>query len=103
MRRFVSLLCAFALTLSLIVPAAASETLGAELKVHETVLHEGATLYEGTFWSDTMSDLRRENYVVYEPNALVRPVVSNGGYVTATQTVSAAGSPWRACSSAEMR
>ena len=90
MRRFVSLLTACALMLTLIVPAAASETLGAELKVRETVLHEGATLHENTFWSDTMSDLRRENYIVYAPNSRVRPVVTNGGYVTAKQTVSAA-------------
>jgi exopolysaccharide biosynthesis protein len=90
MRRFVSLLTACALTLTLIVPAAASETLGAELSVRETVLHEGATLHENTFWSDTMSDLRRENYIVYAPNSRVRPVVTNGGYVTAKQTVSAA-------------
>lgn len=90
MRRFVSLLTACALMLTLIVPAAASETLGAELFVRETVLHEGATLHENTFWSDTMSDLRRENYIVYAPNGRVRPVVTNGGYVTAKQTVSAA-------------
>ncbi len=87
LRKITSLVTAASLMLALVVPAAASETLGAELSVRETALHEGTTLHEGAFWSDTVSDARRENYIVYEPNGSVVPVVTNGGYVTAKQTV----------------
>ena len=86
-RKCTSLVTAAALTLALIVPTAASETLGAELSEHATPLHEGTTLHETAFWSDTVSDLRRENYIVYEPNSRVTPIVTNGGYVTAKQSV----------------
>ena len=44
----------------------------------------------GTFWSNTFSDLRQENYVVYTPNTSVTPIVTYGDYTTATSTVSAA-------------
>lgn len=89
-RKTLSLVTAAALTLALIVPAAASDTLGTELFARTTTLHEGTTLHETAFWSDTLGDLRRENYIVYEPNARVTPIVTNGGYATARTSVPAA-------------
>ena len=70
--------------------ALASEALGDDLDLRSTTLNRGAELGEGTFWSNTFSDLRQGNYVVYTPNTSVTPIVTYGDYTTATSTVSAA-------------
>ena len=71
-------------------PARASDALGHDLAAQNTALHEGVTLAGGTFWSDSHTDLRQENYVVYAPNTRVTPVVTYGETSRALTTVSAA-------------
>ena len=72
------------------LPAYASDALGRDLAARSTALHEGTELADGTFWSDTYSDLRQENYVVYTPNERVTPVVTYGETSRALTTVTAA-------------
>ncbi len=73
------------------VPAVrASDALGHDLAVQSTTLHDGVTLTESAFWSDSQSDLRQEHYVVYTPNARVTPLVACGENARALSTVSAA-------------
>ena len=88
-RKLLSFVLSAALLLALAQPAAASVALGDELAVRTETLHRGVELAEGTFWSNTYSDLRQENYVVYTPGTAVTPIVTYGDYVTATATVSA--------------
>lgn len=90
-RAFTSLVLAAALLLGC-VPAYASEALGHDLDAAATLLSEGTALASGAFWSDTYSDLRRENYVVYVPNERVKPLVSCGGYTRELTTVEDAAS-----------
>ncbi len=56
----------------------ASDALGHDLAAKETELNAGVALLGDTFWSDSKSDLRRENYVVYTPNERVKPVIAYG-------------------------
>lgn len=65
----------------------ASDALGHDLSAADTTLSAGTELAAGTFWSDTYSDLRQENYVVYTPNARVTPVVTDGGTARSLTTV----------------
>jgi len=88
-RKLLSFVLSAALLLTLTQPAAASIALGDDLAARTETLHHGVELAEGTFWSNTYSDLRQENYVVYTPGTVVTPVVTYGDYVTATGTVSA--------------
>ena len=82
-------------------PAAhASDALGHDLAAGDTLLNEGTELAAGTFWSDTYSDLRQENYVVYAPSERVTPIVTYGeatraltGTLAAAQELEARG--WR--------
>ncbi len=83
------------LTLAVVLAAApltafASEALGDDLTASSVTVNAGTQLNAGTFWSNTYSDLRQENYVVYEPNRSVRPIVTCGDYTTQLTTVSAA-------------
>ena len=89
-RKCTAFLLSLTLLLTLAPTALASEALGDDLDLHSTTLNRGAELGEGTFWSNTFSDLRQENYVVYTPNTSVTPIVTYGDYTTATSTVSAA-------------
>lgn len=89
-RKLLSILLSFTLLLSLVPAASASEALGDDLALRSTTLGQGAELAEGTFWSNTYSDLRQENYIVYTPGTAVTPIVTYGDYVTATSTVSTA-------------
>ena len=59
--------------------AAASEALGHDLFTTSTALNRRTELATGTFWSDSQSDLREENYIVYTPNPSVTPIVT---YIT---------------------
>ena len=86
-RRLISAALSLALTAALAPAAAASVALGDDLAAYTTALHQGVELAEGTFWSNTYSDLRQENYIVYTPNSAVAPVVTYGDCVTATSSV----------------
>ena len=89
-RKCTAFLLSLTLLLTLAPTALASEALGDDLDLRSTTLNHGTELGEGTFWSNTFSDLRQENYVVYTPNTSVTPIVTYGDYTTATSTVSAA-------------
>lgn len=67
----------------------ASDALGDNLAAASTALHAQTTLDAGTFWSNTYSDLRQENYVVYTPNSRVAPLVTTGESTTALTSVPA--------------
>lgn len=82
-------------TLAVVLAAApltahASVALGDDLLDLSAEVNKGTVLNAGTFWSNTYSDLRQENYVVYSPNRSVTPVVTCGDYTTQLTTVSAA-------------
>jgi len=77
---FRRLLCA-ALAAALLIPppiAFASEALGHDLIAASAPVGAGTALADGTFWSDSRSDFRQENYVVYTPSARVTPIVTCG-------------------------
>lgn len=88
-RKLISLTLAVALTAAPLT-AYASDALGDDLTASTVTVNERTELNAGTFWSNTYSDLRQENYVVYSPNARVRPVVTCGDYTTQLTTVSTA-------------
>lgn len=71
------------------LPAYASDALGHDLAVRGTELHAGTELAAGTFWSDSSSDFRQENYVIYTPSARVSPLVTYGD-TTRTLTATSA-------------
>ena len=88
-RKFLSLSLAVAIAAAPLT-AFASEALGDDLASSSTTVNERTELNAGTFWSNTYSDLRQENYVVYSPNMRVKPIVTGGDYTTHLTTVSAA-------------
>ncbi len=69
------------------LPVRASEALGHDLSAHSTALNSGVALADGTFWSDSRSDLRQEYYVSYTPSERVTPVVTYGETSRALTTV----------------
>lgn len=80
-RKFLSLSLAVVLAAAPLT-AFASDALGDELISSNVEVNERTELNAGTFWSNTYSDLRQENYVVYEPNRSVKPIVTSGDYST---------------------
>ena len=88
-RKFLSLSLAVVLAAAPL-NALASDALGDDLTSSTVEVNERTELNAGTFWSNTYSDLRQENYVVYSPNARVKPIVSGGDYTTQLTTVSTA-------------
>ena len=72
------------------LPARASDALGHDLAARSDALNHGVALAEGTFWSDSRSDLRQEFYVSYTPSERVTPVVTYGAHSRALTTLSAA-------------
>ena len=88
-RKFLSLSLAVVLAAAPL-NALASDALGDDLTSSNVEVNERTELNAGTFWSNTYSDLRQENYVVYSPNARVKPIVSGGDYTTQLTTVSTA-------------
>ena len=88
-RKFLSLSLAVVIAAAPLT-ALASEALGDDLAASSTTVNERTALNAGTFWSNTYSDLRQENYVVYSPNMRVKPIVTGGDYTTHLTTVSAA-------------
>ena len=81
-RRLTSLLLSLGLLGALAQPAAASEAMGEDLSARDTVLHEETRLSTNVFWSTAYSDLRRENFITYEPNRSVTPMVTYGDVLT---------------------
>ena len=78
------------LSLSLAVVLAAAPLNAFASASSSVEVNERTELNAGTFWSNTYSDLRQENYVVYSPSARVKPIVSGGDYTTQLTTVSTA-------------
>ena len=72
------------------LPVYASDALGWELDAENAELSGGVVLADGTFWSDSHSDLRQEYYVSYAPSERVTPVVTYGESSRALTTLSAA-------------
>ena len=70
--------------------ARASDALGHDLAAKSAELNSGTILADGTFWSDSRSDLRQEYYVSYTPSECVTPVVTYGEASRSLTTVSAA-------------
>ena len=88
-RKFLSLSLAVVIAAAPLT-ALASDALGDDLAASSTTVNERTELNTGTFWSNTNSDLRQENYVVYSPNTRVTPIVTGGAYTTQLTTVSSA-------------
>ncbi len=81
MRSILKKLLASVLTAALLItplPVCASDALGHDLAARDAALAKSVRLADGTFWSDSNSDLRRENYVVYTPGGRVTPLVTYG-------------------------
>lgn len=78
LRKLTAGLLVAALTLSLTVPAMASEALGEDLTALDVSIHQDTVLSENVFWSTSYSDLREENYITYTPNETVIPIVTYG-------------------------
>ncbi|MGM9619391.1 MAG: S-layer homology domain-containing protein [Oscillospiraceae bacterium] len=81
-RKALAFLLALALTLSLPLFAAASPALGDDLDAMTQELGQGTSWTQSVFWSNSLSDLRTENYVTYSPNSRVTPIVTYGAAVT---------------------
>lgn len=93
-RKFLALILSLSLLLS--VSANASFALGDDLFQKEIQLHNGVTLSTNTFWGNSVSNFREENFVTYTPSAAVTPVVSYGESVTALTKVSNAAKAYAA-------
>ena len=89
-RKTVSGFLALSLACGLAVPAAASDALGDDLTVKETLLNEETQLSTNVFWSTAYSDLRTEHFITYTPNEDVLPIVTAGEVLTGRDTVSKA-------------
>ncbi|MGM9663002.1 MAG: S-layer homology domain-containing protein [Oscillospiraceae bacterium] len=81
-RKALAFLLALVLTLSLPLAAAASPALGDDLDAATQQLGKGTSWTQSVFWSNSLSDLRTENYVTYSPNSGVTPIVTYGSSVT---------------------
>lgn len=81
-RKLCSLLLAFAIILTLPVAASASPALGDDLDDRTLTVGHATTWTNSTFWSNSQSDLRAENYVTYSPSTQVTPIVTYGDSVT---------------------
>lgn len=68
----------------------ASDALGEDLSARDTKVNRDTVLSENVFWSTSMSDLRTEQYITYEPNDRVKPLVTFGDYLTQRNTLSVA-------------
>lgn len=75
MKRLLSILLALSL---LVTPALASQAMGWELVRSETALGPGVTLTTQSFWGDSRSDYRAEQFVTYTPGQGVSPTVAYG-------------------------
>ncbi|MDD3347022.1 S-layer homology domain-containing protein [Oscillibacter sp.] len=87
-RKSVSALLALSLLGSVSFSAAASNALGEDVTVKETLLHQQTQLSTNVFWSTAYSDLRTENVITYTPSENVTPIVTFGNSLTDRNTVS---------------
>ena len=69
--------------------ASASVALGDDLHSGTVELAPGTDLVRQAFWSNSRSDLRQENYLVYTPADGVYPVVVYGDKLLSRQDLSA--------------
>lgn len=91
MRSILRKLCTLALAATLLpLPVCASEALGNDLVTRTSLLNSETILADGTFWSDTHSDLRQEYYISYAPSERVTPIVTYGETSRSLTTLSAA-------------
>ena len=84
---------ALAVLIGLAPAASASVALGDDLHSGTVELAPGTELNQQVFWSNSRSDLRRENYLVYSPTDGVCPVVVYGDKLLSKQDLSAMASP----------
>ena len=76
---------------SLTLPAAAySDAFGEEVQQTDTVVHQNSRLSTNVFWSSYYSNFRTENFVTYQPNGTVKPLVTYGDALTDVSTMSRA-------------
>lgn len=87
-RRILSLFLAAALTITLLIPVAASDALGDDLTSLSTLLSQQTELSTNVFWSTASSDFRTENLITYSPNEHVHPIVTYGSVLTSRSTIS---------------
>ena len=83
---------ALAVLIGLAPAASASVALGDDLHSGTVELAPGTELNQQVFWSNSRSDLRRENYLVYSPTDGVCPVVVYGDKLLSKQDLSAMAS-----------
>ena len=83
---------ALAVLIGLAPAASASVALGDDLHSGTVELAPGTELNQQVFWSNSRSDLRRENYLVYSPTDGVYPVVVYGDKLLSKQDLSAMAS-----------
>lgn len=83
-------LLSFLLSLTLLItPALASQAMGWELVRSQTVLGPGVSLTTQSFWGDSRSDYRAEQFATYTPGQGAFPVVTYGAAVPEKATLTA--------------
>lgn len=88
MKHFFRRLMAAALAMTLTAtPAWASQALGWELVRSESVVGPGATVTTQSFWGDSRSDYRMEQFFTYTPSQEVSPVVAYGASIPEKATL----------------
>ena len=81
-RKLCSLVLAFAIILSLPAAVFASPAMGDDLDERTLTVGYETEWTANTFWSNSQSDLRSENYVTYSPSTRVTPIVTYGESIT---------------------
>lgn len=84
MKKLLSILLSLSL---LITPALASQAMGWELVRNETVIGPGVSLTTQSFWGDSRSDYRAEQFVTYTPGQGAVPAVAYGASVPEKATL----------------
>ena len=90
MKKMLSLALVCAMLSAISAPALAANTLGEMLEEKEWKLHKDTELSTNIFWSEAYTDLRTENYITYEPNRDVLPLVTFGNVLTERSTLTSA-------------
>lgn len=89
MKRFFLRISTLFLSAGLLISTSlASYALGDDLHKYSVRLSDGAVLSTEMFWSNSNSNLRRENYITYTPGSSLSPLVDYGNSVLAKSTVS---------------
>lgn len=93
MKKFLRSALSFGLAVGLLATSftvSASDALGEDCSARDTEVNRATVLSENVFWSTSKSDLRTEQYITYEPNDRVKPLVTWGDYLTERNTLSVA-------------